>query len=563
MSCRKRKTDQETEKNTLRKELDETQEKLGKREKEIEKLKEELEKREKEHSKELEDIKNDHPKELEKIKKEHSKKLEEIEEQHSKELEKIKKEHPKEMEKIKEIKKKHSKELEEIKKEHSNELKKIKKEHSKELKKIKKEHSNELEEIKKEHSKEIEKITKELEKTKDDKERLQDQNKTLRKISKGKDAGASASPHTDKEVGLMFSAAVTPLGGEGSPTDFGIPAQKCEATDMSQGPKQVETCKQVGANNRSETPRDPISVLKTGEGHNYDSKSRNSVQSTNSSTVQKYKEPKGKVPAGDRHYHNAGPNSGSRPSNNYEQNKLYSKAVTGHHRAAENLTTDDEWPSLAESKNSEQKHLPNTNVHTKGATDYLSTSGANWNGASARGDANLVHSRGERLGSDRADTINVGLRQNCAFCSMGYDLDPAKAKEIDNYQMRCILMDFQQHVHGAEINKYLASYSALTSNWKDIVGKDLVNAFQRSGNREPYSDDASGFFSFCKNVFSHLLEKIAIYWKEGNKMFIDELNKRDIANNVDFMKFIKSKFPDLQSHLVSAIYAIEQKKIKK
>ncbi|WAR05037.1 hypothetical protein MAR_020406, partial [Mya arenaria] len=325
--------------------------------------------REKEHSKELEDIKNDHPKELEKIKKEHSKKLEEIEEQHSKELEKIKKEHPKEMEKIKEIKKKHSKELEEIKKEHSNELKKIKKEHSKELKKIKKEHSNELEEIKKEHSKEIEKITKELEKTKDDKERLQDQNKTLRKISKGKDAGASASPHTDKEVGLMFSAAVTPLGGEGSPTDFGIPAQKCEATDMSQGPKQVETCKQVGANNRSETPRDPISVLKTGEGHNY------------------------------------------------------------------------------ESKNSEQKHLPNTN----GATDYLSTSGANWNGASARGDANLVHSRGERLGSDRADTINVGLRQNCAFCSMGYDLDPAKAKEIDNYQMRCILMDFQQHVHGAEI----------------------------------------------------------------------------------------------------------------
>ncbi|WAR04979.1 hypothetical protein MAR_020348, partial [Mya arenaria] len=137
-----------------------------------------------------------------------------------------------------------------------------------------------------------------------EKRSLLEQNKILRediknlrenKFPKGKDAGASGSPQSDKLEVLKFSDKITPLG-EGSPTGFDIPAQKVEATDMSQGPKNVETCEQVEANNGSEMPRDPKS-LKTGEDHNYDSKrerkSRTSVPSRKSRTVHVVKEPEG------------------------------------------------------------------------------------------------------------------------------------------------------------------------------------------------------------------------------------------------------------------------------
>ncbi|XP_052805318.1 uncharacterized protein LOC128234828 [Mya arenaria] len=187
--------------------------------------------------------------------------------------------------------------IEEIKKEHSKELEERENQHSMELEERENQHSKEIEQIKKDHSKE-------LKKTKDEKRSLLEQNKILRediknlrenKFPKGKDAGASGSPQSDKLEVLKFSDKITPLG-EGSPTGFDIPAQKVEATDMSQGPKNVETCEQVEANNGSEMPRDPKS-LKTGEDHNYDSKrerkSRTSVPSRKSRTVHVVKEPEG------------------------------------------------------------------------------------------------------------------------------------------------------------------------------------------------------------------------------------------------------------------------------
>ncbi|WAR05038.1 SPF45-like protein [Mya arenaria] len=105
-------------------------------------------------------------------------------------------------------------------------------ERDKEIEKLKEDHEKEIEKLKEDHEKRENQLKEELEKLKNDNKRLLDQ-------------------------GFKFSTTIIPVG----PTGFDIP-------DMSQGPKNVETCKQVGANNGSEVPRHPIS-LKTGEGRNY------------------------------------------------------------------------------------------------------------------------------------------------------------------------------------------------------------------------------------------------------------------------------------------------------